>query len=35
MLNKSDNLNRQTGKNSRENTMNSCYIDLNKYNPLG
>ena len=32
--NTSDNLNRQTGSNSRDNTMKGCYIDLDKYDPL-
>jgi len=35
VANKGDNLNRQTGRNSRDNTMKGCYIDLDKYNPLG
>ena len=32
--NQSDNLNRQKGENSRTNTMNSCYVDLNTFNPI-
>lgn len=32
--NKSDNLNNQKGKNSRENTMNKCYSALNAYYPI-
>lgn len=30
----SDNLNNQKGENSRENAMNTCYLDLNTFNPL-
>lgn len=31
---KRDNLNNQTGDKSRDKVMNSCYIDLDKFNPL-
>lgn len=34
VANKSDNLNKQTGKRSRENTMNQCYHNLNNFYPL-
>ena len=34
VANKSDNLNKQTGKRSRENTMNQCYHNLNAFYPL-
>lgn len=34
VANKSDNLNKQTGKRSRENTMNQCYYNLNAFYPL-
>ena len=34
VANKADNLNNQTGQKSRENTMNQCYHNLNRYYPL-